>query len=69
MPTDSPSPRQPSARKRGWCCCLPLALFPVVWLLAAALLPGEAGRDAGWWPIWVAAVVWNGGDGVGELLG
>ncbi|MFI8929064.1 hypothetical protein ACIG3E_15475 [Streptomyces sp. NPDC053474] len=67
MPDDSPPPRRPAPRRRGPGCCLPLAVLPLAWLLAAALLPGEAGRGAGWGPLWVAALVWNGADGRGGI--
>ncbi|MFB8393875.1 hypothetical protein [Streptomyces yangpuensis] len=66
MPADA-IPSQPTVRKRGWCCCLLPAVLPVVWLLAAALLPGKTGEAVGWVPIWLVAVLWNGEDGQGGI--
>lgn len=53
--------------KHGWCCCLLPAVLPVVWLLAAALLPGEVGEAVGWAPVWLVAVLWNGEGGQGGI--
>lgn len=66
VPTDSTS-EQTTAGKRSWCCCLLLAALPVLWFLAAALLPGKPGQDVGWAPFWLAAVIWNGEDGQGGI--
>lgn len=66
MPTDS-TPSQPTVGKHGWCCCLLPAVLPVVWLLAAALLPGEVGEAVGWAPVWLVAVLWNGEGGQGGI--
>lgn len=62
VPADSTS-SQPTVGKRGSCCCLLPAVLPVVWLLAAALLPGKAGEVVGWGPLWLVALLWNGEDG------
>ncbi|MER6443836.1 hypothetical protein [Streptomyces venezuelae] len=66
MTTDA-TPSRPTVGKSGLCCCLLPAVLPVLWLLAAALLPGKAGEAVGWAPIWLAAVLWNGEDGQGGI--
>ncbi|WP_405804824.1 hypothetical protein OG729_06360 [Streptomyces sp. NBC_00210] len=45
------------------CCCLLFSLLPVVWLLAASILP----EQVFWYPIWLGAVIWNGMDGQGGI--
>ncbi|MEU4497908.1 hypothetical protein AB0F96_31905 [Streptomyces sp. NPDC023998] len=44
-------------------CCLLFTLLPVVWLLAASILP----EQVFWYPIWLGAVIWNGMDGQGGI--
>lgn len=49
--------------RRGLCCCLTFAVLPLVWLLAAPLLP----EQVYWFPLWVGAMMWNGADGQGGI--
>ncbi|GGX34793.1 hypothetical protein GCM10010341_65480 [Streptomyces noursei] len=62
VPTNS-TPQPAVTSRNGWCCCLPFVALPVVWPLAAAFLP----ERVSWFPIWLAAVVWNGTDGHGGI--
>ncbi|THA31541.1 hypothetical protein E6W17_35455 [Streptomyces sp. A1547] len=48
---------------RGLSCCLLFTVLPVVWLLAASVLP----ERVSWFPFWVGAVIWNGTDGQGGI--
>lgn len=63
------NPRESSAPGRsGLCCCLLFAVLPLIWFVAAPLLP----EQVFWFPFWVGAVFWNGADGrggVGDLFG
>ncbi|MFI6289525.1 hypothetical protein ACIBCM_33120 [Streptomyces sp. NPDC051018] len=61
--------RQPSTAGRGGrCCCLIFAVLPLVWFIAAPVLP----EDVFWFPFWLASAVWSGPDGhggIGTLFG
>lgn len=39
------------------------AALPLIWLIAAPLLP----KQVFWFPFWVGAVMWNGADGRGGI--
>ncbi|MFF0449774.1 hypothetical protein ACFYT4_25745 [Streptomyces sp. NPDC004609] len=63
-----PTPQRTAGGRRGPCCCLLFAVLPVAWLLAAPVLP----ERVFWFPIWLAAVIWNGEDGrggIGQVFG
>ncbi|WP_212912246.1 hypothetical protein [Streptomyces sp. TS71-3] len=62
MPTNS-TPQPAATSRKGWCCCLLFAAPPVAWLLTAPFLP----ERVSWFPIWLAATVWNGTDGQGGI--
>ncbi|WP_069771088.1 hypothetical protein [Streptomyces sp. LUP30] len=66
-PVSPAAPAAPSGL-RGWSCCLLPAVLTLGWFLGARFLP----ERVAWYPIWLAAALWNGSDGhggVSHLLG
>ncbi|MEU1015401.1 hypothetical protein [Streptomyces sp. NPDC005898] len=49
--------------RRGLVCCLLFTVLPVVWLVAAPVLP----ERVLWFPFWMSAAIWNGADGQGGI--
>ncbi len=54
---------QSAGSRTGLCCCLLFAALPIGWLVLGPFLP----ERVLWFPIWLAAVVWNGTDGQGGI--
>ncbi|MEV6080186.1 hypothetical protein AB0L80_34540 [Streptomyces sp. NPDC052069] len=62
MPTN-PTQQSSVANRGGRCCCLVFAGLPLLWFIAAPILP----EQVFWFPFWMGAVMWNGADGQGGI--
>lgn len=60
---ENPTPRPTADGRGGWCCLLLCVAPPLLWFTAGRFLP----ERLLWYPIWLAAVVWNGPDGHGGI--